>query len=363
MESKGKMPDSARLGDTPRKTAQGTPAQETPTVVSAGAGDQPLRLGLLLLPGFDLLALGGTVEVLRTANQLANRPLYRWRPVTETGGAAASASGLALAGSGIAGEMVDFDRLLIFGGDEASRHDNPMLIAWLRQLARRGCTIGGVGGAVWLLARAGLVEGRQVAVPRTLAPAFSETFTQPIPANTPTVLESDRLSCSGGSAMVDLMLDLVSHDHGHFLAGAVSQQLCHRWLHADTPERGFSPANQPLPHPKLAACVEKMRENTEVPLDSPELAEQVGLSVRHLERLFVTYLGTTPQRFYRTVRLEHARRLLVHTDMSITEVALASGFASASHFARAFREEFECSPNNWRQERRTVSDYSVQALL
>src|SRR5690606_32780394 len=86
----------------------------------------------------------------------------------------------------------------------------------------------------------------------------------------------------------------------------------------------------------------------ELPISSAELAEQAGLSVRQLERLFQKYLGCTPRAHYVELRLQRAHRLLTHSSLSVTEVGLACGFVSASHFAKRYRERFDQTPQKTR---------------
>jgi len=322
-----------------------------------------IRVAFLLLPGFDLAGFGLAAQALHLADKIGGRPVYRRIVVTESGSPAVSGCGIPVPGQAIAGETVAYDRLLLVAGDEPPQRSDPGLLAWLRHLARHGVQLGCSGGGAWPMAAAGLLQGRHVALPRRLAAAFSETFPDPLPISRPYVVEADRMSCRGGLSLLDLILDLISRDLDATAAGAVAERLGHRWTGADQERPLSAELRLAVPNRKLATCIELMRANVEAPLDSPDLARAVGLSVRHLERLFLTHLGTTPKRFYRTVRLEHARRLLSHTDLAITEVALATGFASASHFARVFRQEYKVTPRSDRQSRERPLADSVRALI
>ena len=103
-------------------------------------------------------------------------------------------------------------------------------------------------------------------------------------------------------------------------------------------------------HPKLLAVVSDMEKSLENPLSCAELARQVGLSTRQLERLFRKYLSRSPARYYLELRLNRARLLLLQTNMSVIDVALACGFVSASHFSKCYSEHFGKTPS---QERRS----------
>jgi transcriptional regulator GlxA family with amidase domain len=108
------------------------------------------------------------------------------------------------------------------------------------------------------------------------------------------------------------------------------------------------PARLGVRHPKLVKVIKLMEESLEEPIARAKLANAVGLSSRQLERLFRKYLGRTPTRYYLELRLNRARLLLLQTDMSVLDVALACGFVSASHFSKCFREFFGRTP---REER------------
>jgi transcriptional regulator GlxA family with amidase domain len=101
-------------------------------------------------------------------------------------------------------------------------------------------------------------------------------------------------------------------------------------------------------HPKLLKVIEMMEENLEEPLSRSRLAADAGLSTRQLERLFRKYLNRSPARYYLELRLNKARLLLLQTNMSIIDVALACGFVSASHFSKCYRDFFGRTPRKER---------------
>ena len=104
------------------------------------------------------------------------------------------------------------------------------------------------------------------------------------------------------------------------------------------------PARIGARHPKLVGIIEKMEENLEEPLSPSLLAKQAGLSTRQLERLFRRYVDRSPKRYYLELRLKKARSLLLQTDMSVINVALASGFSSPSHFSKCYRAFYGRTP-------------------
>ena len=97
-------------------------------------------------------------------------------------------------------------------------------------------------------------------------------------------------------------------------------------------------------HPKLSQVIQMMEQNIEEPISPAVLAKDVGMSTRQLERLFRRYLNRSPKRYYMELRLQKARNLLMQTDMSVINVALACGFASPSHFSKCYRAHYETTP-------------------
>ena len=97
-------------------------------------------------------------------------------------------------------------------------------------------------------------------------------------------------------------------------------------------------------HPKLGQVIQMMERNIEEPISPSILAKHVAMSTRQLERLFRRYLSRSPKRYYMELRLQKARNLLMQTDMSVINVALACGFASPSHFSKCYRAHYATTP-------------------
>jgi transcriptional regulator GlxA family with amidase domain len=113
-------------------------------------------------------------------------------------------------------------------------------------------------------------------------------------------------------------------------------------------------------HPKLIQVIQLMEANLEEPLSRSQLADAAGLSSRQMERLFSKYLHRSPARYYVELRLNRARLLLLQTNMSVIDIALACGFVSASHFSKCYRDFFGKTP---RRERATPSALRDTELL
>lgn len=142
-----------------------------------------------------------------------------------------------------------------------------------------------------------------------------------------------------------MMVQMISEDHGRDVAMMVVDQLALTPIRSATDEQRLSvPARMGVRHPKLIAVIRRMEENIEEPVGPVTLAWEAGMSTRQLERLFRRYLNRSPKRYYMELRLQQARRLLLQTDMSVINVALACGFTSPSHFSKCYRSHFGRTP-------------------
>ena len=141
------------------------------------------------------------------------------------------------------------------------------------------------------------------------------------------------------------MLRILSNDHGQDLANWTADQMLYSATRTDRDEQRLSvPTRIGVRHPKLSQVIHMMEANIEEPISPATLAQNVGMSTRQLERLFRRYLDRSPKRYYMELRLQKARNLLMQTDMSVINVALACGFSSPSHFSKCYRTQYYTTP-------------------
>ena len=310
-----------------------------------------------LPPRFSMLAFASAVDPLYCANRLSGGRLYHWRVVSRDGGPAVASNGLQVAADAAMADAGECDALFVCAGLDAHAQADRNTTAWLRRVARRGRLVGGLCSGTHLLARAGLLDGHRCTVHWEDIQTLSEEFPQlEVTAN---LFEIDRkrITCAGGTAALDLMLHLIGLAHGAELAGRVSDQFMHQRIRAAHDHQRMAPHERlGVREPKLLAAIGAMEGNLEDPLSLGGIARTANLSVRQLERLFKQRLGCTPSRYYLELRLHHARLLLMRGASSILAIALAAGFASASHFSRRYREQFGHSP---REERGFASSFRL----
>ncbi len=310
---------------------------------------EPRRIGFLLVPGFALMAYACAIEPYRAANTLAGRALFAWRHASPDGLAVLASNGVAILPDQGIDRPIAVDDLFVCAGGNPAVFEDPALFAWLRAQAARGVRIGGISGGPFLLARAGLLEGHRCTAHWEHIPAMAERF--PGLALTRSIYEIDRQRCtaSGGTAALDLMLALIAAAHGRKLATAVSEWFLHaRLREGGEAQRMGLRERYDISHPVLLSVLERMEARLEEPLSRAALAAGAGLSLRQVERLFRTMLGTTIAGHYQALRLDRARVLLRQTALPVTEVAMATGFAAAAHFSRAYRARFGVAPSGER---------------
>ncbi len=298
-----------------------------------------------LLENFTLLAFAAAIEPLRLANRAAGRELFEWRVLSETGEPAMSSCGLTVSVDGALEDCPRAATIILCGGVNVQRQATRTMMNWLRREERRGVTLGAVCTASYVLAKAGLLAKRKATIHWENRDGFSEEFPDVDLAHHIFVLDGDRISAAGGASSADMMLRIISNAHGPELAGQVADQLVYSNLRSDSDGQRLSvPARIGVRHPKLNQVINMMHEHIEEPISAAALAENVGMSTRQLERLFRRYLDRSPKRYYLELRLEKARRLLLQTDMSVINVALACGFTSPSHFSKCYRGHYKRTP-------------------
>lgn len=329
-------------------------AEPLDIVDSAPAPAASRRLAFLPLDAFSMISLTAAIEPLRSANRLLGRNAYEWRIVAPGARPVRASSGLVL-NSEIAledvGQRIDrFEAYLVVTGAIREPENGAVLHAVLRRAARQGLVVGSLSAGAFVLARAGLLQGYRCTVHWEYQAAFEETFPEIECSPGLFVIDRNRWTGSGGISSMDMMLHMIAADHGPKLARRVANNFqVDRIRNAAIEQRpGALGRLETLPQP-VQQVVALMRRNIEAPLSMAALAEETGLNLRRIERLFQAHLGESPGQFYRRLRLERARELLTHTNLSALEAALMTGFSSSSHFAMAYQRQHGIRPSETRR--------------
>jgi len=306
----------------------------------------PQDFYFLLLPGFSAIGFISAVEPLRVANRFRGE-LYRWQVLSMDGGAVPASNGMSVNADAALQPLGKGATLLVVAGFEPLRSFGPVLQHWLRKLDHEGVVLGGIDTGTVVLAEAGLLDGHRVTLHWEALEAFKESYPQLQATQELFEVDRRRITSAGGTASIDLMLDLIAQAHGPELAIQVSEQFVLGRIRPRQDHQRMQIASRyGISNKKLVQVIGEMERNTEQPLNTLVLAESVQITRRQLERLFRLYLHDTPSGFYLRLRLDKARQLLRQTDLSVLEVSIACGFESSSYFTRCYRARFNSCPRD-----------------
>lgn len=320
--------------------------------------NRPFRIGLILVPGFSHLGLAACIEPLFIVNWLSGQQLFSWSTM--------SVDGLAVVASNNIHFPVDyplsstqlFQTVLVLASFDARQAaEDTRLLNWLRWAERNGADIGAIETGSEILAAAGMVEGQSVPVHWYNMEGVQERHPGIRVSETLFSLSPRRPISAGATATLDMMIGLIGRVAGQELADEVAQHLLlHRRSGGDR-QNFFDGANieTSLRDPVTQAC-QIMAAAIEEPISCTEIASSVGVSERHLQRLFRERFGHGLAQNYHLLRMKRAHQLVQQTDLSITEIAVACGYNSLEVFSRNYRKTFRVPPS---KDRRQSLDSSV----
>ncbi len=309
------------------------------------------HIAFILINNYSMIAFSAAVEPLRLANRLSQKKVYTWTCYSADGKPVRASNGIQTAVDGSIVALDDASMVFVVSGIRVQAEQaGELMPRRLRYLASRGVPVGAVCTASHLLARMGLLDGYRCTIHWENRKSFQEEFPHIDVSAELFEIDRNRFTCAGGTAALDMMLHFISEQHGYRLAAAIAEMTIHHAIRlGNEAQRTNLPARLGITHSKLIDVIRLMEANLEQPFSCTELAEQVRLSPRQLERLFQKYLSCTPTRYYLKLRLEQARTLLRQTSQPVLQVAISCGFVSASHFTKCYREQFRRTPSKERQ--------------
>ena len=319
----------------------------------AGSGNtlKAMNIGLIVSDGFSLSALAAVSNTLRLANGCSSAGLFGVRLISPDA-MVTSETGIKLSTAIRLDDLqpLDFDCLWVCGSDQGEYRIHTALTVKLHEAAAHGCAIGGVASGCHALLQAGLLDDRACAVSRSFIDRWQSGFAKV--EFVPEAFRIDRhsMTCASSGDALGMMLTFIAMHGGPELAGAVGRGLPQREDAASFGAITLPFDSKTVAPSALMRAVQLMRWNIEKPLEVEQLALDTGISRRHLERLFKKNFNATPGRYYLDLRLRHARQLLMHTDVSLTQIALVSGFSTCSHFYSRFKAAFGDAPSQFRDK-------------
>lgn len=313
----------------------------------------PLKLGFLMFPGFPMACLTSAIEPLRAANEITGRREFVWRLIAETAAPVRCSAEIGFDPDETLQEAEGLDHLYLIAPPTAEFVDPRRSPARLRWLDRTGVTLGAFSGGIFPLARAGLMEGRPCSVHWCYEAAFKAEFPGVSASDSTILRDRRRNTVSGSGAVFDLMLKLIEERLGREVMTEVACWFQHPFVRDEAAAqkvpvaRGGNTADDLAP--PIREAIRLFETHVEDPLRIPDVAQAVGLSGRHFERLFKRETGQSPLRYYHHLRLMKARQRVLYSNDSFREIAASVGYMTSSPMIRHYVQLFGVSP---RDERR-----------
>jgi len=312
------------------------------------------RVVVVVVPPIDELDLVGPLEVFKSVNRLAGRTIYTVEVVT-------SADRLSVEGEGGVLTFVArhhfkkvegvCDSVLLVCGLATRSVRDTVLSAWLNKMAGKTRRLGAVCVGAFLLAEAGLLDGRRATSHWKFGRELAKRYPRVRVEHDPLWVKDGNIYTSAGiSAGIDLALAWVEEDCGAGLAHEAARELV-LFLRrpGGQPQVSVSLASQASEMTGIRELQIWIAEHLEARLSVEDLADRMSMSVRNFERVFTREVGTTPSQYVLQMRVEAARRQLERTDRGLKKVASAVGFGSMDVMRRAFVRLLGITPSRYRE--------------
>jgi transcriptional regulator GlxA family with amidase domain len=310
------------------------------------------RIIFVIYGGAAALDVIGPSEVFAAARRRAGKELYRLEMASVGGGPIVTCSGATIHTRNLLDVAPSAsDTVLVAGGFGSAvgpAMEDRALLEWLQRASRRAERISAVCSGAFVLAAAGLLDGRRSAThwmaTRRLARMYPKTS---VDANSIFVVDDKLWTSAGASTGIDMALGMVEQDHGPAMANDIAAELV---LYVRRPgfQSQFSESLviQTRASDPMHQVITWVRKNLRS-ADVPSVARAVALSVRTLHRRCLEHLGATPAKLIERVRLDHARMLLANNRLSAKRLAAHCGFGTAANMKRAFLRELGISPQDY----------------
>ena len=320
---------------------------ETPTIFASSP--DALRLTMLVFSGASIMCVASAIDPLRAANRIAGRTVFDWTLVSADGEPPVTTSGLPVAVSGRFDPAARTDVLVAIGGFGTRYETASPLVSGFRRAAKSAHAVGGVEAGAWLLARAGLLDGRAATTHWEDLEDFAASFPNADVRPDRYVIDGPVFTTGGASPTFDLMLHLVRSRLGMAVALDVASVFIYDQARAATDAQPLVSLGRLDGYdPRLAQAIRLMEAHVDRPLTVAAIARRIGLSARALELLFARSIGESPGAYYLRLRLNAARRLVLDTAEPMADIAARTGFSSGSSFSRAFKAGFGQPPARMR---------------
>lgn len=316
--------------------------------------------GFLLIDRYPALPVAGMIDLLRDAEYVTERKSHSWFTIGVDRREVVAMNGMTTLTDYTLADAPPCDVVVVCSGLGGHLFDHSGATSWLRARNAENRMIGAIATGTWLLAKAGLLENRRCTLHWEDIQAFEETYPLLDVARTLYVRDGPIFTCSGGTAAIDLFLQFLTESLGPEVTSDVSRQILYSTVRVGSDLAPIKDgSHRAIDNKVVRRAAQLMHDNLENPLSISEIARQSHISQKQLERLFRDIFDTTPQLYYRAVRLDHARALVRLTKLEMWEIAVIVGFSTPQYLARCYRDRFGMSPS---EERKSPLHYSIPPI-
>jgi transcriptional regulator GlxA family with amidase domain len=313
----------------------------------------PLRVGVILAEHFTLSAFAVFIDHLRLAADEGDRsrPLHvHWSIMSSRGDGVPASCGVMIQPTSGFRPPQTLDYVVVVGGIlHAGPQVDEATTRYLREVGASSTPLIGICTGSFILCRAGLMQGRRSCVSWYHYQDFIAAFPgQEVVADRLFLADGPRITCAGGAGAAALATHLIERHLGRAVAQKASQVLLFDRPRSGSEAQPHPPVSETVSEPRVRRALLLMEQNLTRPIAIVTVAEQLGLSVRQLERICREHVGMGPASLYRQLRMRYANWLIETTDRSVTEIAIEAGFADCAHFSRQFKDVYGQSPSTRR---------------
>jgi transcriptional regulator GlxA family with amidase domain len=310
-------------------------------------------IGVLIYPDFQILDAAGPISVFEIAGRFAGDAAPAIRVLAETPGPVRSSSGVEMLARSLRPSPA-ITTLIVAGGEGVRTSAKcEKTLAFVRATAKRGIRIASVCSGTYILAEAGLLDGRRATTHWQRTRHFLKTYPKvKLEADQIFVRDDDIWTSAGITAGIDLALAMATEDFGEEVAQKTARQLVLYHRRSGGQSQFSQLLELKAPSGRFGALLTWAREHLDAKLSVEDLAERAGMSARHFARAFIAETGTTPSKAIERLRIEVARARVQSSSEAIERVAQSTGFRDPERMRRAFIRAFGQPPQSLRRAAR-----------
>ncbi len=324
---------------------------------------KPLTIGFLIFPGFPMACLTSFIEPLRAANEISSGRSFAWQLISETPGKVTASAEVDFEPSVTLSDASDLDYLILLSPPNV-RFQEKSTPGSLRSLSRHGVILGAVSGGVFPLVRAGLGDDRPLSVHWCYRAAFDAEFPDKSASDQVVEIDPRYVTASGAAAAFDLALHLIETRLNPATATEVACWFQHPMMRKANVRQAVPTGDvtgQGAQLPDLVArAVDMFSDDMTEPLRVADVAHAMGISARHMERSFKQATGLSPSHYYRKMRMEAARQIVMYTNDRLADIAASVGYVSQQAFAKHYQSAFGVTPT---EDRKRINLYRASGNI